>query len=43
MTPLMETITVTGRPFLIGVVVGYGLRSYVSLASSIESLRRDRP
>jgi hypothetical protein len=32
MTPLVEIIAVTGTPFLIGVAVGYGLRSYVSLA-----------
>jgi len=32
MTPLVELIAITCTPFLMGVVVGYGLRSYVSLA-----------
>jgi hypothetical protein len=31
MTPLAELIAITGMPFLIGVAVGYGLRSYVSM------------
>jgi hypothetical protein len=31
MTPLVELIAITCTPFLIGVVVGYSLRSYVSM------------
>jgi hypothetical protein len=37
MTPLVEFIAVTCTPFLIGILVGYGLRSYVSLARRLKA------
>jgi hypothetical protein len=36
MTPV-EFIAITCTPFLIGVIVGYGLRSYVSLARRLRA------
>jgi hypothetical protein len=32
MTSLLELIVLSGLPFLFGIVIGYSLRSYVSLA-----------
>jgi hypothetical protein len=31
MKPLVELIALSGTPFLVGILVGYSLRSYVSL------------
>jgi hypothetical protein len=36
MNPTIELVLLTGVPFVIGVIVGYRLRSYVSI------VRRDR-
>lgn len=34
MNPLMQFLILTGVPFTFGLLIGYGLRSYVSLARS---------
>ena len=31
MTPLMELAVVTFAPLIIGIIIGYSLRSYVSM------------
>jgi hypothetical protein len=31
MSPILELMALTGLPFLIGIVIGYGVRSYVSM------------
>jgi hypothetical protein len=40
MTPLTELILLTGIPFIIGIGVGYGLRSYISLMRRSKGQRR---
>jgi hypothetical protein len=31
MNPLMQLLALTGVPFVIGILVGFGLRAYISL------------
>jgi len=31
MSPLMQLLALIGVPFMVGILVGFGLRSYISL------------
>jgi hypothetical protein len=39
MVPLIELAAVSGIPFIFGIMIGYGLRSYISQRRRLRSQR----